>query len=954
MAYNPVYRNSSAILTQLAVGGSFVASAILSLSSTTQGFLLPGMSTAQINAISSPALGLQAFNTDTAFPNFWNGTSWIPVGTSAILPSTVGAIPVFSNTTGGLENTGVLIAPNSNIFWALDGTSSIGQTAFESFKPNSAPIALAADVAGTVYVGGSFSSVGYIPLDLSNVAILDNSGNVLEVNGVPWMLSSVPIASFFTDTVRNRLYITSTTLATEFLWGAANGGNNQTFGIIVLDLSTQAFLSTWTNFGLGGGSFPSPTPAAGAQWVDAANDFWYLWNPSGGYNNIATGNIIRVNSSTGNIDNTYNAALNNFDGPVNAMFQDPTSGFMVVVGSFTHFGATAVSGICRLDTTGVIDPTFNPLGAGFVGGAANAIYISPSGYYVGGAFTTYNGTTVNGLVRLAAADGSIDGAFPNGVNITGGAPGVVNTIAYDPTGNPNTFGPAIWFGGNFNIYNGFTTYGNLLFLDESGVNLFPALGGGQAAQVNGPVNRIAIPNNFSGNTYIAGPFTTFTDIVGTVTTVENFAETNEYDGNYHPFGAAPQLSRPKDIYASERMQVGGTAAGDPFGGIGFYVQTSGSNTPGFYGEVNNPTNSDPVGFYSFKSRGLPSVFSDVQGEGENLNFYDVYGYSVTPSPSPTGTYEPFGGMRVYSDQGQGARIEWYTQKNSTNRVMWLDSKQCLNMRGEIQWQLDGFGDIGRLNASYLNSVTLNGLQFTTVVGSSAALNPQYITVVFANDGTAGAETVTITGTFPPVQASSPVTVTVHMQSGVSQIWQIAKALNTNATVTNNLFNTYFLGRTNDTVASGSATFSPPNPQRPGSVHAKNAMSIGGEAYHTQQLGGNTTNNTQLRLLDVNLDYADQIMLVEARVTARRTGGTGGTNGDAGYFIIRAICKNIGGVATVVQTYNDSYSDNVLLSVDIISTGPSAYTNGQGFSVAVTGDTNNNYNWGGTVITQVQI
>lgn len=52
------------------------ATALLDLTSTTQGFLPPRMTTTQRNAIASPAAGLVVFNTSTNKINFYNGTAW--------------------------------------------------------------------------------------------------------------------------------------------------------------------------------------------------------------------------------------------------------------------------------------------------------------------------------------------------------------------------------------------------------------------------------------------------------------------------------------------------------------------------------------------------------------------------------------------------------------------------------------------------------------------------------------------------------------------------------------------------------------------------------------------------------------------------------------------------------------------------------------------------------------
>ena len=68
---------------QSSVGGVYInttsynASAILQADSTTQGFLPPRMTTAQKNAISSPAAGLQVYDTTLNRPCFYSGSAWV-------------------------------------------------------------------------------------------------------------------------------------------------------------------------------------------------------------------------------------------------------------------------------------------------------------------------------------------------------------------------------------------------------------------------------------------------------------------------------------------------------------------------------------------------------------------------------------------------------------------------------------------------------------------------------------------------------------------------------------------------------------------------------------------------------------------------------------------------------------------------------------------------------------
>jgi hypothetical protein len=57
-------------------GAAADASAILDVSSTTQGFLPPRMTQSERDAITNPAAGLMIFNTSTNRLNYYNGTVW--------------------------------------------------------------------------------------------------------------------------------------------------------------------------------------------------------------------------------------------------------------------------------------------------------------------------------------------------------------------------------------------------------------------------------------------------------------------------------------------------------------------------------------------------------------------------------------------------------------------------------------------------------------------------------------------------------------------------------------------------------------------------------------------------------------------------------------------------------------------------------------------------------------
>ena len=77
-----------------------VASAILNISSTTQGFLPPRMTTTQVNAITSPATGLQVFDNTLNVNKFYNGTAWDTYGSLLATQTWTGANTFQTTSTG--------------------------------------------------------------------------------------------------------------------------------------------------------------------------------------------------------------------------------------------------------------------------------------------------------------------------------------------------------------------------------------------------------------------------------------------------------------------------------------------------------------------------------------------------------------------------------------------------------------------------------------------------------------------------------------------------------------------------------------------------------------------------------------------------------------------------------------------------------------------------------------
>lgn len=84
-------------------------------------------------------------------------------------------------------------------------------------------------------------------------------------------------------------------------------------------------------------------------------------------------------------------------------------GKIVAGGYFTTFNGSTVNYIVRLNANGSLDTSFNT-GVGFNNGISSIVIQSDGKIVIGGNFTSYNGSPANHLIRLNT-DGSVDATF---------------------------------------------------------------------------------------------------------------------------------------------------------------------------------------------------------------------------------------------------------------------------------------------------------------------------------------------------------------------------------------------------------------------------------------------------------------------------------------------------------------------------------------------------------------
>jgi uncharacterized delta-60 repeat protein len=187
-----------------------------------------------------------------------------------------------------------------------------------------------------------------------------------------------------------------------------------------------------------------------------------------------------------------------FSDTVNAIRLAPSGNKLVVVGDFTVYESSTVGRIARINPDFTIDSTFNTGGAGTNGSitAIAPIGDGSSGYYLAGSFSTYNGTTVRSLIRINA-----NGVLDTGFNVTALVSGSVSTIAVVDRGSGVH---QVYVGGTFTSING-TSQSRISRLNSDGtVDSSFAIGTGfDAAVTKIAVAPGSTPRVYAAGTFTA-------------------------------------------------------------------------------------------------------------------------------------------------------------------------------------------------------------------------------------------------------------------------------------------------------------------------------------------------------------------------------------------------------------------------------------------------------------------
>ncbi|MFM9911787.1 MAG: tail fiber domain-containing protein [Chitinophagaceae bacterium] len=476
------------------------SSAMLDVKSTTKGLLIPRMTTVQRTAITTPAIGLQVFDTDTKTFWFYSGTIW----------SQLSAGNNGWNLTG---NTGTAT------------TNFIGTTDAQplKFRINNINAGIIDSVSANTAIG--FRTLDFVTTGTYNVAL---GYNALYNNTTGSENTAIGVEALFSNTTGSE----NNANGRVALYSNTTGIGNTANGYSALGLNTTGNYNTANGRGaLISNTTGSENTANGYQALfsnttasrNTANGLQALFNNTTGTTNTANGYkaLFTNNTGLGNTANGYQALHKNTDGFLNtaigreALYSNTTASENTAIGvdalynqSFSNSNNAWVSGNTAIGYSALYSNQPTAILSGIDNTAIGRFSLNNnttgvSNTAVGSLSLAFNNTggnnTATGYQALYRNTGSINNTA-TGVNaLYSNTIGINNTAigAEALRSNTGSYNTAIGINALFNIIAGSN---NIAIGHDAGTapgftNLFNTIGiGNDGAYLHGASNQVLIGN----------------------------------------------------------------------------------------------------------------------------------------------------------------------------------------------------------------------------------------------------------------------------------------------------------------------------------------------------------------------------------------------------------------------------------------------------------------------------
>ncbi len=359
----------------------------------------------------------------------------------------------FTNTVRSLalQTDGKMVAGGSVPPGATGSTSDLTRLlpsgardpAFVVAQPSTSVSAVAVQTDGRILIGGSFTAVGAALQDglarLGTDGALD-PGFDLALRGSASIGAMALLPNGQVLIARSFAYLRGTAVPARIARFNADGTRDIAFNAGGTGADNTIFGLVRTPDGkiVIGGSFTN-------------------------YNGVAAGHLARLNAD-GSRDTTYNFGGAGFNGTINSVAH-LLGGLIVAGGTFSSYNGTAQGSVALLDSAGNLVPNFAPV----LNATVEVVAKSRDGnIVVGGGFSTVNGLTANRVARITPF-----GALDAGFNVGSGPNGSVTAIGVLPDNR-------LLVGGTFTTFNGASRPG-LVRLNANGSvdpGFAPSIAGG--------------------------------------------------------------------------------------------------------------------------------------------------------------------------------------------------------------------------------------------------------------------------------------------------------------------------------------------------------------------------------------------------------------------------------------------------------------------------------------------